>query len=152
MKSLRKCIVVLAACVTLAVPGAPVLAATATPGSSGSGSSKSSGTDVFSGVCGTSGTSDSAVCQDSNPAHGTGNPLLGPNGTIRKATTILSVIAGVVAVIIIVICGLRMVVSGGDAARVKQAREGIIYALIGLVVIILAQPIIGFVLNKVYSS
>lgn len=150
MKFVRIALLLLVLATVQIVPTTAVYAGTAP--TEPSKTSKQTGPDVFSGVCGTSGSSDSALCQDSNPANNKGNPLIGPNGVIRKAVTILSVIAGAVAVIIIIISGMRLVLSGGDQATVKQSREGILYALIGLIVIVVAQPIIAFVLNKIYNA
>lgn len=53
--------------------------------------------------------------------------------------------AGIVAVIVIIIAGYIYVTSDGDAARVKQAKNAIIYAVVGLVVIILAFSITAFI-------
>jgi hypothetical protein len=45
--------------------------------------------------------------------------------------------------------GLRYITSGGDSAKITSAKNTIIYALIGLVVVALAQFIVKFVLAKV---
>ncbi len=61
--------------------------------------------------------------------------------------TILSVafgIIGAIALLMIVLSGLRYVISGGSPDRMKQARDGIIYALVGLTIAITAEAIIGF--------
>lgn len=57
-------------------------------------------------------------------------------------------IVAVVAVLIIVIAGLNFVVSQSDPQKVARARETIIYALVGLVVTILAEVIVTFVLGS----
>lgn len=54
-------------------------------------------------------------------------------------------IAGVIAVIIIVVAGFMYVTSGGDAAKVVKAKNTIMSAVIGLVIIILAFVITGFI-------
>ena len=48
--------------------------------------------------------------------------------------------------------GMRYITSGGDSGKITSAKNTIIYALIGLVVVALAQFIVKFVLNKVTSS
>lgn len=58
-------------------------------------------------------------------------------------------IAGGIAVIIIVLAALRYVYSLGDSAGVAQARKAIIYALVGLVVCIVAYNGVGFVISNV---
>ncbi len=56
-------------------------------------------------------------------------------------------ILGIVAVIMIVIGGIRYVVSNGDSAAVAGAKNTILYAVIGLVVAILAYAIVNFVVT-----
>jgi hypothetical protein len=100
---------------------------------------------LFNGVCGNGGGS-SAVCQDSgSPA----NPWLGSTGFLFKISAFIALIAGVAAVIVILISGLSFITSGGDSAKAQRARGSLIGALIGLVVIVLSETIIGFVLSKV---
>jgi uncharacterized membrane protein len=62
---------------------------------------------------------------------------------------ILSWIVGVVAVIMMVIAGLTMVTSAGEAEKAKKAKSTITYALVGLVIVLLAQVIIRFVIKQV---
>lgn len=91
----------------------------------------------------------SAVCQDTN--NGTGaknNPLTGSNGVIMKVANIISVIAGVAAVIIIIVGGFKFVVAGGDSNEVANARRTIIYALVGLIVIAAARFLVSLVVSK----
>jgi hypothetical protein len=45
----------------------------------------------------------------------------------------------------IIIGGLRYVVSGGDASQVQAAKNTILYALIGVIVAILAYAAVNFV-------
>ncbi len=57
--------------------------------------------------------------------------------------------AGIVAVLVIIIGGIRYVASNGDASGVKSAKDTILYAVIGLVVVIMATAITGFVIDRV---
>lgn len=69
-------------------------------------------------------------------------------GTIsKKVVTIFSEIVGFVSVIFIVYGGFRYITSGGDSGKVGNAKNTIIYALVGLIIVALAQTIIHFVLN-----
>lgn len=102
-------------------------------------------TNVFSGVCTSSAAQSSAVCQNGQT---TTNPLTGSNGLIIKITRVIAFIAGAVAVVIIMLSGLRYINSAGDAAKATQARNGVIYALVGLIVIIVAQYIISLVMSR----
>lgn len=86
----------------------------------------------------------SAACQKPT----TSNPLVGKSGTLTKVAMILAEAAGVVAVVFLLIGGIKYITSGGDPAQTSSAKNTIIYALIGMVVAILAGSIIGFVLNR----
>jgi hypothetical protein len=73
------------------------------------------------------------------------------NSILKKVLTIFSVIIGVAAVIMIMLGGFKYITSNGDSAKVGSAKTTIIYALIGLVIVALAQVIVNLVLNKVTS-
>lgn len=60
----------------------------------------------------------------------------------------LSVIGGAVAVIAIIIGGLRYNTSGGDSGKVASAKNTIIYAVVGLIIIIFAQVIVNYVITE----
>jgi len=102
-------------------------------------------TNVFKDVCSKSSAQSSAACQKPT----TTNPLTGSNGLIINITHIIAVVAGAVAVIVIIISGFKFVLSNGDAAQATAARNSILYALVGLVVIIMASSIISLVMSKV---
>jgi hypothetical protein len=59
------------------------------------------------------------------------------------------IVAGIVAVIAIVIGGIRYTTSGGEASNIKAAKDTILYAVVGLIVIIMAAAITSFVINNV---
>ncbi len=71
---------------------------------------------------------------------------------IRAVINILSVIIGVVAVIMIIVNGFKLIMSGGDSNAISGAKKGIIYALIGLAVVALAQFIVWVVLNATNNA
>lgn len=71
------------------------------------------------------------------------------NHAIAAGINILSLIAGVAAVIMLIVGGFRFITSSGDSNNVASARGTIIYALVGLVIVALAQFIVHFVLAKV---
>lgn len=68
---------------------------------------------------------------------------------IQTIINILSIITGVVAVIMIIIGGLRYVTSAGDSNNLSSAKNTILYAIIGLVVVAMAQVIVRFVISKI---
>jgi hypothetical protein len=57
-------------------------------------------------------------------------------------------VIGALAVLMIVISGLRYVLAGGDSQRAAQAKSGIVYALVGLAIAISAQAIVYFVVSR----
>jgi hypothetical protein len=86
-----------------------------------------------------------AVC--SPDKNGGSNPLTGDDGVIMRVANIIAVVAGVAAVIIIIVSGLKFVTAGGDANEVAAARRTIIYAILGLVIIVSARFIIGLLVG-----
>jgi hypothetical protein len=101
--------------------------------------------DPFSGVNCSGSAASSTLCAGKSS---TSNPLTGTNGLIHKATLIIALVTGSVAVIIIILGGFMYITSGGDPQKVSTAKNTILYAAIGLVVIVAAQTIITFVLSK----
>jgi CDP-diglyceride synthetase len=77
------------------------------------------------------------------------NPTGGSNSEIKTILGIIYGVVGALAVLFIVISGFRYIVSDGDPQKAAQAKQGIIYALIGIVVVIMAQVITVFVIGKV---
>lgn len=71
------------------------------------------------------------------------------NDIVRLVINIFSVVVAVVAVIMIIIGGLKYIMSGGDSGNITGAKNTILYAIIGLVIVALAQFIVRFVLEKV---
>jgi hypothetical protein len=100
---------------------------------------------LFNNACSNGSTENSAICQDDNQ---TNNPLIGSNGLVRTIANVIAVVAGATAVIVIIISGLRYITSGGDPAKAASARSALIFAVAGIVVIVLADSIISFVLSK----
>ncbi|MGZ6004952.1 MAG: hypothetical protein ACXWLH_02260 [Candidatus Saccharimonadales bacterium] len=80
------------------------------------------------------------------------NSTNGVNSLITMIVNILSVIVGIVAVIMIIIGGFRFVTSGGDSNNTNSARNSIIYAIVGLVIVAVAQIVVKYVLNRVPSG
>lgn len=70
------------------------------------------------------------------------------NDVIATVINILSVIVGIVAVIMLIISGFRFITSSGDSNTVASARNGVIYAIVGLVLVAFAQVIVRYVVLK----
>ena len=71
---------------------------------------------------------------------------------IKTVVNILLFILGAIAVIMIIIGGVRYTTSNGDSSAIKGAKDTILYAVIGLVVAILAYAIVNFVLGAFKPS
>ena len=66
----------------------------------------------------------------------------------KDITNIILFIMGAVAVIMIIIGGFRYVTAGGDSGSVTAAKNTILYAVIGLIVALLAYAIVNFVVDS----
>lgn len=89
--------------------------------------------------------SSATVCQD---ARNSGNPLWGSGSVVELIVNILSLIIGVAAVIVIIIAGIQYMLSTGDPTKVNNAKNAILYALVGLVVAVLARFLVNFVVSR----
>lgn len=74
------------------------------------------------------------------------------NNIIHTIVNLLSVLVGIVAVVMIIIGGLRYITSGGNDTSVTGAKNTILYAIVGLVVVALAQIIVHFTLSKLSNG
>lgn len=74
--------------------------------------------------------------------------LFGQTGIFRTITNVLLFILGAISVIMIIIGGLRYVISGGNSTAVTAAKNTILYAIVGVIVALLAYAIINFVLES----
>ncbi|MDB5166141.1 MAG: hypothetical protein JWM37_213 [Candidatus Saccharibacteria bacterium] len=71
-----------------------------------------------------------------------------PSKLVKVIINILSFIVGMLAVLFLIIGGFRYITSNGDSNRTGQAKSTIIYALIGLFIVAIAQLIVNFVLTQ----
>lgn len=71
------------------------------------------------------------------------------NSFVALVINIFSWIVGVISVIMIIYGGFKYITSGGDTGNVTTAKNTILYAIIGLVIVALAQLIVRFVLGTV---
>jgi heme/copper-type cytochrome/quinol oxidase subunit 2 len=103
---------------------------------------------------------NNGLCKGANGDFTTGNTVACTDGSAEKAANklvtniinILSVVVGVIAVIMIIFAGFRYVTSSGKDESVKGAKNTILYAIIGLVIVALAQIIVHFVLAKTTNA
>ena len=74
--------------------------------------------------------------------------LVGNSGVFQTITNVLLYVLGAVSVIMLIIGGIRYTVSQGDSSAVTSAKNTILYAIIGLVVAILAYAAVNFVIGS----
>lgn len=106
-------------------------------------------TDISNGLC-----SGANLQFTDNPSGSCGNVDVTTkiNNLVHTVINLLSAIVGVVAVIMIIVGGLRYITSGGNDANVTSAKNTLLYAIIGLIIVALAQIIVRFVLTKVTQA
>lgn len=97
----------------------------------------------------TGGISHGAECAKPTNAP---SDLFGPNSIFVTITNILLFIIGAVAVIMLIIGGVRYVVSAGDQNAVTSAKNTILYAIIGIVIAFLAYAAVNFVSNQLTAG
>ncbi len=73
----------------------------------------------------------------------------------KLATTVVNIftiIVGAASVIMIIYGGFRYITSGGSSERVGAAKNTLIYAIVGLIIVGLAQVLVHFVLSQASNS
>lgn len=78
--------------------------------------------------------------------------LFGETGAFKQVTNTILYIVGIVAVIMLIVGGIRYVVSGGDSKKVTDAKNTVLYAIIGLVIAFFAYAIVNFVISSLPNS
>jgi hypothetical protein len=100
----------------------------------------------FDPACGTGvNAGNSTVCKSRNEK---ANPITGKDGVLARGTRLIAVVAGVAAVIGIIVGGIRFITASGDPNGISGARNTILFSVIGLIIVVLAQGIVVFVLNR----
>lgn len=100
------------------------------------------GNDIQGGLCEGAELEIGATCDSTTASDGEVNAF------ITNVINLFSLIVGIVAVIMIIIGGLKYITSGGDSGNVTGAKNTILYAVIGLIIVVLAQVIVRFVINQ----
>ncbi len=109
--------------------------------------------DVEQGICNGANLNFSGVPSDASDctpgSSGAGTEV---DSIVTDVINIISLVVGVVSVIMIIIGGLRYITSNGDSGNVTNAKNTILYAIIGLVVVALAQLVVRFVIERVSTT
>lgn len=101
--------------------------------------------DIFDTTCPAG--SDATACQNRNQSP-TKNAIYGRDGILTKGARIIATLVGIASVVAIIIGGFKYVLSNGDTARVNSAKDTILYAVVGLVIALVAQAIVLLVINS----
>lgn len=103
-------------------------------------------------VCSRPAAQNSPTCQQYlNQKAANTNPVV---NTIRTAANLIAIVAGIGAVIIIIISGFKYVTAGGgdSPTKSKEAQSTLTGAVIGLIIVALAWAIVNFVTNALIHT
>jgi hypothetical protein len=85
----------------------------------------------------------SSVCTAQN------DKLFGPNSIWTRILDTFTFVIGSISVLVIIIGGIRYVTSGGDQAGITSAKNTILYAVIGVIIAMMAYGIVHFVVSNI---
>ena len=74
--------------------------------------------------------------------------LFGDGSVFKTVTNIALYVIGAVSVLMLIYGGLRYTISGGDTKNVTDAKNTILYAVVGIIVAVMAYAIVNFVLTS----
>ncbi len=92
--------------------------------------------------------SDSSSSEICAPAESGVDPFFGERSIFFIVADILTIAAGAIAVVMIIISGITLITSSGDPAKVKKSRDTIIYAIVGIFVVLLSRSIVIFIVGR----
>lgn len=72
----------------------------------------------------------------------------GDSGDVGTILNIVFGIGGALALLVLVVSGLRYITSAGDPQKTSKAKNGVIYAVIGLALLIISRSIVSYVVNN----
>lgn len=78
--------------------------------------------------------------------------LFGEGGIFQVVTNILLFLIGAVSVIMLIFGGIRYVVSGGESTAVANAKNTILYAIVGILIAFLAYAAVNFVITQLVDN
>lgn len=145
---MRKILLVLSLIGGMSLP--VVVSAAGVASASSSAGARFIAADLVPG-CKDAAISGTSACTDVTGGQGQGtsdNSLYGPEGVLTKAATIIAWISGVAAVIMIILGGFTFVTGSDDPNTLSAAKKTVLYAVIGIVVVLVPSTIIRFVLSK----
>ncbi len=78
--------------------------------------------------------------------------LFGDGSVFQRITNTLLFLVGAISVIMLIVGGIRYIISSGDQNQVTGAKNTIMYAIVGIIVAVMAWGIVNFVLTKLYET
>ena len=95
-----------------------------------------------------------SVQEGAEAARAEGMPaeLIGPEGVFTRFSNIALYVVGAISVFMLIWGGLRYVLSGGDSKKITDAKNTVLYALLGLAIAFFAYAIVNFVLVSINPS
>ena len=75
--------------------------------------------------------------------------LFGTGGIITTIINVILFIVGILSVVMLIYGGIKYTTSAGDTAKVTSAKNTVMYAIVGLIVAILAFAIVNFVIGNI---
>lgn len=101
------------------------------------------GDNVSAGANGAATNNPTSDC-----TQGTGVDNNSVSKVANQVVNVFSLVVGAIAVIMIIVGGFRYITSGGSSDKIGSAKNTLIYAIVGLIIVALAQIIVHFVLNR----
>lgn len=92
---------------------------------------------------------DSPLQKGVDIMHADGMPtkLVGVDGTFSNVVNTILYVTGIIAVAMLIIGGIRFMISRGDKDKVQKAKNTIVYAIIGLILVIFSYAIVNFIVS-----
>lgn len=108
--------------------------------------------DIVTSLC--TGTNDAAgeagtACDKGGNG---ADPSKGLGPLAAKVVNFFTIVVGAIAIIMVIFGGFRYITSGGDSGKVGSAKNTLIYAIVGLIIVALAQILVHFVINTATKS
>jgi hypothetical protein len=144
IQKIKNYLLMSASALMLAMPVAIPAMASAADTVCGAGSI---GDSISKGANGAASSNATSTCADQTSVNDDGLAKLG-----RKVVNLFSLVIGIIAIIMIIYGGFRYITSGGASERVGNAKNTLIYAIVGLIIVALAQIIVHFVLNQTNAA
>ena len=100
--------------------------------------------------CNNGDLANSSACKDVNDTSQTvtSNRFYGPGSVLDRVAGIIMYIGGVASVIMIILGGFTFMTGSGDPNTLAAARKTVIYAVVGIIVLVLPSAIVRFVISK----